>query len=72
MQTLNIYEMKQGTISMMGKMNLKSPSPKQFDCRYPQFNKWSSEDKYTATEVTKMNTQFPVAPADGEDEFRHL
>eukprot|EP00971_Amphidinium_carterae_P005119 102160-Amphidinium_carterae.1 len=45
MQTLNIYEMKEGAISMMGKMALKLPSPTQFDGCYPQFNEWSGEVK---------------------------
>eukprot|EP00971_Amphidinium_carterae_P084760 1677464-Amphidinium_carterae.1 len=37
-QAMNIYEMEEGTISMLGKMNIKLPSPTQFDGRYPQFN----------------------------------
>eukprot|EP00971_Amphidinium_carterae_P210081 4167785-Amphidinium_carterae.1 len=45
MQTLNIYRMEEGTISMLGRMNIKLPSPTQFDGRYPQFNEWSGEVK---------------------------
>eukprot|EP00971_Amphidinium_carterae_P129380 2562679-Amphidinium_carterae.2 len=45
MQTLNVYKMTEGTVSMLGKMNLKLPSPTQFDGRYPQFDEWSSEGK---------------------------
>eukprot|EP00971_Amphidinium_carterae_P312916 6218539-Amphidinium_carterae.6 len=45
MQTLNIYEMDKGTISVLGKMNIKLPSPTLFDGRYPQFNEWAGEVK---------------------------
>eukprot|EP00971_Amphidinium_carterae_P062518 1237589-Amphidinium_carterae.1 len=45
MQTLNIYEMEEGTVFMLGKMNLKLPSPTQFYVRYPQFNEWAVEVK---------------------------
>eukprot|EP00971_Amphidinium_carterae_P287626 5709728-Amphidinium_carterae.1 len=30
---------------MMQKMNIKLPSPTQFDRRYPQFNEWAGEVK---------------------------
>eukprot|EP00971_Amphidinium_carterae_P297986 5921169-Amphidinium_carterae.1 len=45
MQTLSIYKMEEGTLSMMNKMNIKLPSPTQFECRYSQFNEWSGEVK---------------------------
>eukprot|EP00971_Amphidinium_carterae_P127083 2517709-Amphidinium_carterae.1 len=104
MQTLNIYRMEEGTVFMLGKMNIKLPSPTQFDGRYPQSNEWSArsgevkaylgvhnvniedtmddctksvtiivlsdiQDKYTLAEVTRMNNNYPTAPADGEDGY---
>eukprot|EP00971_Amphidinium_carterae_P101788 2014611-Amphidinium_carterae.1 len=93
--------MDEWTVSTLGKMNIKLPSPTRFNGRYPQLNEWSSEvkaylgvhnvniedimddctksvtvivlshiqDKYTLAEVTKMNTNYPVAPADGDDVY---
>eukprot|EP00971_Amphidinium_carterae_P340199 6478406-Amphidinium_carterae.2 len=69
MQTLNIYEMEKGTISMLGKMNIKLPSPTQFDGCCPQFNEWAGQDKYTSDEVTKLNTTYPNPVAAGEDGY---
>eukprot|EP00971_Amphidinium_carterae_P238458 4733863-Amphidinium_carterae.1 len=101
MQTLNTYRMENRTIGMMQKMNIKLPSPTQFDGRSPQFSEWAGEvkaylsvhnvniedimddctksatviqlgdvqDKYTADEVRKFNTTYPVALQDGEDGY---
>eukprot|EP00971_Amphidinium_carterae_P227295 4508204-Amphidinium_carterae.1 len=58
MQTLNIYEMVKGTISMMGKLNIKLPSPTQFDGRYPQFNEWSGDQNiHTYIGVHNVNIE---------------
>eukprot|EP00971_Amphidinium_carterae_P148455 2943284-Amphidinium_carterae.1 len=45
MQTMNIYVMKDSTVGIMQKMNIKLPSPTQFDGRYPQFYEWAGEVK---------------------------
>eukprot|EP00971_Amphidinium_carterae_P233139 4627486-Amphidinium_carterae.1 len=37
--------MEKETIGMIQKMNIKLPSPTQFDERYAQFNEWSGEVK---------------------------
>eukprot|EP00971_Amphidinium_carterae_P189435 3760424-Amphidinium_carterae.1 len=42
-QTLRMYdEYKEGTVGMM-KMNIKLPTPTQYDGKSPQFNEWSSQ-----------------------------
>eukprot|EP00971_Amphidinium_carterae_P044696 879368-Amphidinium_carterae.1 len=69
MQTMNIYNMEQITIGMMQKMNIRLPSPTQFDGRYPHFYEWAGKDKYTANEVRKLNTKFPIAAQKGEDDY---
>eukprot|EP00971_Amphidinium_carterae_P203835 4045359-Amphidinium_carterae.3 len=45
MQTMIIYNTENKTIGMMQNMNIKLPSPTQFDGRYPQFYEWAGEVK---------------------------
>eukprot|EP00971_Amphidinium_carterae_P143486 2842876-Amphidinium_carterae.1 len=40
-----IYRTENKTIGMMQKMNIKLPSPTQFDGRHPQFHEWAGEVK---------------------------
>eukprot|EP00971_Amphidinium_carterae_P313164 6223849-Amphidinium_carterae.2 len=45
MQAMIIYNMENKAIGMMQKVNIKIPSPTQFDKRYPQFYEWAGEVK---------------------------
>eukprot|EP00971_Amphidinium_carterae_P190477 3780263-Amphidinium_carterae.2 len=43
--TFHIHKTTSNTIGMMGRMNIKLPTPTQFDGRFPQFNEWAGEVK---------------------------
>eukprot|EP00971_Amphidinium_carterae_P131816 2610912-Amphidinium_carterae.4 len=76
-QTMNIYEMEEGTIFMLGKMNIKLPSPTQFDGHYPRFNECAGEtswtkdiqDKYVYDVETRRTTTYPKPVVEGENGF---
>eukprot|EP00971_Amphidinium_carterae_P173917 3447446-Amphidinium_carterae.1 len=61
----------------MGKMNIKPPTPTQFDGKNPRFNEWAGEVKayltihndYTAEDYIKWNNKFPTAPAEDTNEY---
>eukprot|EP00971_Amphidinium_carterae_P120354 2384759-Amphidinium_carterae.2 len=42
---LHVHMTDDNTIAMMGKMNIKLPTPTQFDGKNPQFNEWAGEVK---------------------------
>eukprot|EP00971_Amphidinium_carterae_P148998 2954061-Amphidinium_carterae.2 len=76
--TLHVHMMNDNTIAMMGKMNIKLPTPAHFDGKNPQFNEWAGEakayltihdDNYTAEDYIKLNNKFPAVSADDTDEY---
>eukprot|EP00971_Amphidinium_carterae_P064478 1277265-Amphidinium_carterae.1 len=46
---LHVHMTDDNTIAMMGKMNIKLPTPTQFDGKNPQFNQWTGEVKVYLT-----------------------
>eukprot|EP00971_Amphidinium_carterae_P223060 4426256-Amphidinium_carterae.1 len=53
--TLHVHMTSDNTIAMMGKMNIKLPTPTQFDGKNLQFNEWAGEVK---TYLTTHNVHF--------------
>eukprot|EP00971_Amphidinium_carterae_P037661 740727-Amphidinium_carterae.2 len=73
-QTMMAYETENNTIGMMQKMNIKLPTPTQFDGRHPQFYEWTGKVKaadkaYLSITMCALRTSWTTIQSQSQQSF---